>query len=189
MGEVTREPNPGCSMPRDPLLSYLRDHLAGAIGALELLEHLRSHAGDEEIRKAATTFHVEVGADREVLENIAQQLGGGSSAVKDASAWVGEKLSRLKLGAVGDTVNGLPLFEAIEALSLGIAGKIALWDTLIAIARDDSSMPRLDYYALRQRAQQQHDRMELHRLRLATLVFNQTPPVVPTLIPIPVWGV
>lgn len=176
-------------MSRDPLLTYLRDHLAGAVGALELLEYLRSHAGDEEIRKAATTFHVEVGADREALENLAAQLGGGSSAIKDASAWVGEKLSRLKLGAVGDAVNGLPLFEAVEALALGIAGKIALWDTLIAISRDDPAMPTLEYYALRQRAQQQHDRMELHRLRLATMVFKQSAPEVPTLIPDPVMGV
>jgi hypothetical protein len=176
-------------MPRDPLLTYLRDHLAGAVGALEMLEFLRSHAGDEEIRTAATTFHAEIAADREVLESLAQRLGGGSSAIKDASAWVAEKLSRLKLGAVGDSVGGLPLFEAVEGLALGIAGKIALWDTLIAIARDDPSMPKLDYYSLRQRAQQQHDRMELHRLRLATLVFNQTPPVVPTLIPNPVLAV
>lgn len=175
-------------MARDPLLTYLRDHLAGAIGALEMLEYLRSNAGDDELRTAAATFHVEVGADREVLEKLAQQLGGGSSAVKDASAWLGEKLSRLKLGAVGDSINGLPLLEAVEVLTLGIAGKIALWDTLIAISRSDTSLPVLDYYTLRQRAQQQHDRMELHRLRLATLVFNQAPPVVPILIPNPVMG-
>lgn len=176
-------------MPRDPLLTYLRDHLAGAVGALELLEFLRSNAGDAEIRTAATTFHVEVGADRAVLENLAQQLGGGSSAVKDASAWVAEKLSRLKLGAVGGPVSGLPLFEAVETLTLGIAGKVALWDTLIAVARDDATMPRLDYYALRERAQQQHNRMELHRLRLATLVFNQAPPVVPIMVPNPALGI
>lgn len=176
-------------MPRDPLLVYLRDHLAGAIGALEVLEYLQTHAGDDEIRTAAASFHGEIGVDRETLEQLAQKLGGGSSPLKDASAWVGEKLGRLKLGAVGGSLDGLSLFEAVEALALGILGKVALWDTLILLARDDSSMPQFDYYGLRDRAQKQHDRMELHRLRLATLVFKQTPPIVPILMPDPALGV
>jgi hypothetical protein len=176
-------------MPRDPLLVYLRDHLAGAIGALEMLEYLQTHAGDDEIRTAAASFHAEISADRETLEQLAQKLGGGSSPLKDASAWIGEKLSRLKLGAVGDHLEGLPLFEAVEALTLGILGKVALWDALILLARDDTSMPLLDYYGLRDRAQKQHDRMELHRLRLATMAFRQAPPTSGILIPDPALGV
>jgi len=158
-------------MTTNPLLTYLRDHLAGARGALELLEYLRDHAPDQEIRTAADNFHSEIAADREVLEQLTLQLGGGPSVLKGFSAWLTEKLSRLKLGSVGETVD-LPLLEAVEALALGILGKVALWDALIAIAREDRSLPRLDYYSLRARAQHQHDRMELHRLRLATLVLS-----------------
>jgi hypothetical protein len=161
-------------MSTSPLLTYLRDHLAGARGALELLEYLRQHAADPEIRVAADNFHFEIAADREVLEQLAIQLGGGPSMVKEISAWVTEKLSRLKLGSVGDTVD-LALLEAVEALALGILGKVALWDALIAISWEDRTLPRLDYYSLRDRAQHQHDRMELHRLRLATLVLSSDP--------------
>ena len=65
------------------MLTYLRDHLAGARGALELLEHLREHTADQEIRIAGDNFHSEIAADREVLEQLTLQLGGGTSIVKE----------------------------------------------------------------------------------------------------------
>lgn len=173
-------------MSRDPLLTYLRDHLAGAVGALELLELLRVRAADPEVRSAAEQFHSEISADREALESVAKELGGGASSLKDAGAWIGEKLARIKLGALRETIEGLALLEAIEAVALGITGKIALWNSLIALSEVEPALPRVNYQDLKSRANQQHERIELLRLRLATRVLRVPPPVDPAILPAPV---
>ncbi len=152
------------------LLAYLSDHLAGARGALELIEHIRDHVEDPDIRALMAELHSDIAADRATLVQLAEHLGGGASTLKDASAWLAEKLSRLKLGAVGTTAS-LPLFEAIEALGLGILGKIALWDNLIALSTRDPALRTLPYEELGSRAIAQHARVEALRLRLTYPTF------------------
>jgi hypothetical protein len=64
-------------------------------------------------------------ADKNVLEDLAKQIGGGPSTAKDTISWAGEKLSRLKLRQ-GDQ-ESLGTFESLEHLALGIQGKLGLW--------------------------------------------------------------
>jgi hypothetical protein len=164
-------------MSSSDLQVYLSDHLAGSRIALEMLEFLQGNAADQPLREIAAQLHVEISEDRDVLERLMVELGSTPSAVKDASAWLMEKFGRLKLGAVGDSEAQLPQLETVELICLGILGKVALWDAMIAASQADPKLAVLDYLPLRISAQDQHDRLEAHRLRLAvaTLCGNGKP--------------
>lgn len=156
----------------DAVITYLQDHLTGSRGALELLEYLGEHAEDAAFRLDAPALTGEFQDERQVLEGLVSELGGeGLPLLKEVGAWMGEKLSRLKLGGLGGAVQGLPLFEAVEALVLGIRGKIALWDALETVAEENDAFPRRAFAALREQGLAQFARMETHRLRLARQVL------------------
>jgi hypothetical protein len=152
-------------MGHDPLATYLHDHLAGAQAAINLLEVLRDQHEGEPLGQFAAAQLVEVEADRAVLRGLTGRLGAGSRGLKEATAWLGEKVSRLKLrrrfaGALGT-------FEALEALGLGILGKLALWRALAVVAEVDGRLRGMDFNHLAARAQAQHAQVEERRLEAA----------------------
>jgi hypothetical protein len=147
----------------DPLGTYLNDHRAGAAGAIELLEHLVAHHRGTELGTFAEDLLVRVRADRDVLERLVEAVGE-PNVLKEAAAWVGEKLSRLKLPK--DDEAGLGLFETLEALVLGITGKKALWDALAQIAPDDRRLAGVDFGALARDAQSQVNLVNARRLAM-----------------------
>ena len=109
------------------ITTYLTDHLAGSVAALELLDHLvalREGKGDvEEIQ----SLKAEVEADQQLLQHLLGRFGVNESTVKKAGAWVAEKALMVKVKAGnGD----LGLLEALEVLVLGIEGKLRLWRAL-----------------------------------------------------------
>lgn len=154
----------------NPLLTYLADHLAGSVHAIELLKNLQSEYQDHEMGHFAKNILVEVESDRQVLEELSRQLGGGPSTAKEATAWAGEKLSRLKLRH--EEPKSLGTFEAIEALALGIFGKLSLWRALAVASQNESRLQRLDYDGLSRRAQDQYDAVERKRLELAAAILR-----------------
>jgi hypothetical protein len=72
---------------RDPLATYVHDHLAGAVLAINLLEALRDQHSAESLGQFAAGLLVEVEADRAVLQGLAERVGSGSSRLKEAAAW------------------------------------------------------------------------------------------------------
>ena len=81
----------------DPLQTYLADHLGAAVHAIELVKSLQDKYRNETLGQFAGGLLSAIEADKKVLEDLAKQIGGGPSAVKDAISWAGERLSRLKL--------------------------------------------------------------------------------------------
>jgi hypothetical protein len=154
----------------DPLAPYLHDHLAGAVHAVDLLEAIRDQYAGEPLGQFAVRLLVDIKADREVLRELAERIGVGSSGMKEMTAWVGEKVSRLKLRR--GSSNGLGTFEALEFLELGIHGKSALWRALAVAAPADGRLQNMDFEHLAARAETQHAQVEEHRLEVARLVFH-----------------
>jgi hypothetical protein len=155
----------------DPLATYLNDHLAGARFAIALLERLRDAYPDASHRQFATTLLGEIEADRLVLQNLADQVGGDTNAFKEATAWLAEKASRVKLRlGSGDE---LALYEALETLSLGILGKLKLWQALATVADGQPWLKRLDLNELAERAKSQHEGVETRRLAAARSLFGE----------------
>jgi hypothetical protein len=68
-----------------------------------------------------------------------------------------------------DSAHGpLRLLESLEAVELGINGKLTLWRALIAATEVSPALRGvLDYQRLAQRATEQIERVEVHRLKAA----------------------
>ena len=121
-------------MNTDQLGTYLNDHLAGSEAGLQLIARLAEGYPNTEFAQGMTALHAEITQDQQALQRLLEQVAGGGSTIKQVAGWVAEKLTRLKLGLT--TAEPLALFEALEALSLGILGKRALWRALSVIAAD-----------------------------------------------------
>jgi hypothetical protein len=156
-------------MANDALSTYVEDHLAGATAGLELLEALSAQHQGDPTGALARSLLPEVEDDRRTLEGIARALDAGS-ALKEAGAWIAEKVSRLKLHREAKGVLGT--FEALEAMSLGVLGKRALWRALAVAAGSDARLAGVDFGALAASAERQHALLEDERLRAATVALR-----------------
>jgi hypothetical protein len=156
----------------DELSTYLNDHLAGSVGALELLDRVIETSEGKPLERFFRDLRKDIHEDQEQLKQLIEKLGVQESAVRKAGAWVAEKISRSKieLGDTSDRDRGL--FLALEALVLGITGKRSLWRALHCASRTMPELARLDYSGLEKRAIEQCERVEARRLELARTVFN-----------------
>jgi len=154
----------------DALGTYLHDHLAGAAYAIDLVEFMRDQHKGNDLGEFAARLLVDIKADRDVLRQLAERAGASSSTLKELSAWVGEKVSRLKLRR--GTRDGLGIFEALEFLELGIHGKCELWRALGAVAAADTRLQGIDFEQLAARGEKQRVMVDNWRLELAYSAFG-----------------
>jgi hypothetical protein len=159
-------------MPFDPmkdLNSYLNDHLAGSISALELIAHwVDAHKGEP-----LGSFFLETGreikADQDTLRDVMRALGIEESKMRQAGAWVAEKVGRARLIVAGDEPGSLGLVLTLEGLIMGVTGKKLLWVGLAA-----TKLPQLNSYnfeQLQRRAEQQAERIEAERISAVRQAF------------------
>ncbi|MEY2479130.1 MAG: hypothetical protein QOI04_57 [Verrucomicrobiota bacterium] len=156
------------------LPSYLNDHLAGAVAALELLDHLiKTHQG-----KPLASFFKElrddIEADQKVLREVLRTFEVKESLVRKAGAWIAEKLGRTKIEVAGEKIGEIGLMQALEALVLGITGKQLLWRALGAASETSSRLQNIDLGKLEERAIEQVERVEAKRLDAARAAFRST---------------
>jgi ABC-type hemin transport system ATPase subunit len=152
------------------LSDYLNDHLAGSIGARELLDRLIEACVGKPLERFFRDLRREIEEDQEQLEELMAKLGVSESSVRKAGAWLAEKLSRAKID-LGEREE-MGIFLALEALHLGISGKRSLWRALQAASRTMPELARLDYSGLEKRAIEQCERVEARRLEIARAVFQ-----------------
>jgi hypothetical protein len=157
----------------DPLATYLHDHLAGSTCAVELLESLRDQHSKTELGGFAAAVLADVKEDQEVLQTIVDRVGKSGVDLKQAAAWLAEKASELKLRH-GDP-GGLGTLQALETLTLGIAGKLGLWRVLAVVTETDDRARGADFDKLIARAQEQHSRVEQRRMETARSAFKAIP--------------
>ena len=153
----------------DPLSTYLHDHLGGAKAAIDLLEAMRDGHKDAALKDFAAYLLVEVQADRDTLQRLAEQVGSGSDALKEFSGWFAEKVTRLKLGQGSGEDFGT--FEALEFLALGVRGKLGMWQALDVVAAGDARLSGFDFKHLAARAEAQYEKVEQQRLQAATIAL------------------
>jgi hypothetical protein len=154
------------------LNDYLNDHLAGSVGALELIDRLIDVYQGRPLERFFADLRNEIDADQETLKELIAKRGEKESTVRKAGAWVMEKLSRGKIQLDADGAEDTGLFLALEGLALGIHGKRSLWRVLAVTSQTVPSLCGLDYAVLEQRAVEQHDRVEAKRMEVAPRVFR-----------------
>jgi hypothetical protein len=150
--------------------SYLNDHLAGSISALELIAHwVEVHKG-EPLGSFFVEIEREIKADQETLRDVMRNLGAEESKVRKAGAWAAEKIGRARLIIAGDEPGSLGLVLTLEGLIMGITGKKLMWVSLAA-----AKLPPLNSYdfdRLQRRAEQQVERIESERISAVRQAFT-----------------
>lgn len=155
----------------DPLASYLHDHLAGSHFAIELLKTLQNTHREQPLADFARGLESDVKQDQDTLRDIIHKVGEAPLDWTETAGWLAQRASQLKLKE-DDSRIGLGTFEALETLTLGIRGKLALWQALPIIRNVDSRVPIIDYAKLMERAEEQYNRVEKQRLELAATTFG-----------------
>ena len=161
-------------MPFDPMKdldSYLNDHLAGSISALELIAHWAEVHKGEPLGSFFVETEREIKADQDTLRDVMRTLGVEESKMRQAGAWVAEKVGRARLIIAGDEPGSLGLVLTLEGLIMGVTGKKLLWRTLAT-----ANLSRLNSYnfeQLRRRAKQQVERIEAERIRAVSKAFAE----------------
>ncbi len=147
----------------DNLTTYLNDHLAGSVAALELIDDLVNVSDDASLKLFFANLKRDIEADQKILERLLEAANEDQSAIRKAAAWVTEKFAGANLG-------GLGLVQAFEMLALGIRGKELLWRTLAS--SNWSSLRDIDFAKLEQRAVEQQKRVEEKRMEAARAAFR-----------------
>ena len=151
---------------------YLNDHLAGSIGALEMLGDLiETHEG-KPLEQFLRALRDDIEADQRELKRIMEQLGIDESGTRKAGAWVAEKVLRAKLRGGDSDEPNLALLQSLESLSLGITGKRSLWRTLDVVLGSGASLRGVDFARLEKRAATQFGRVEAQTLDIARQIFT-----------------
>jgi len=157
----------------DEIEIYLKDHYAGGIGALQLLDHsIETHAGTP-LSVFFAELRDDIKADHDQLHELMTALGFADSDARNAGAWLAEKFSRAKLGFSGGDGSGLRLLQTLESLALGITGKRLLWRALHAVRQSSPALQQMDFEHLENRAIEQADRVEIKRLETARAGFHK----------------
>ena len=154
--------------PLNPLQVYLNDHLAGATFGAELARQLEAQIEDADFQSEMSRLAEDIEADLDTLRDLMQRLGASRNPGKQVAAWVAEKASRLKLTGVTSADGELGTFLGLEALSLGVEGKAALWTALRELRGQYPELQSFDLDDLLDRAQRQRALLESQRLALAT---------------------
>jgi hypothetical protein len=149
----------------DPLATYLHDHLGGAKAAVDLLDAMRDRQKDQGLREFAAKLLIQVQADRDTLQRLAERVGNGSNLLKEFTGWAAEKVTRLKLGQGSGGDFGT--FEALEFLALGVRGKMGMWRALEVAATGDTRLSGCDFRELATRAEEQYEQVEQTRMQVA----------------------
>ena len=150
--------------------SYLNEHLAGSVGALELLDHWIKLYDGKPLAIFFSKLREEIDADQATLQELMRALGTKESTVRPAAAWVAEKFGQIRFAVAGNEIGGLGLVLVLETLVMGITGKKLLWRALA-----EANLPQtgnIDFAELGKRAEEQIARVEVERMRAAREAFS-----------------
>lgn len=146
---------------------YLNDHHAASVGAGELAGRAAGSNRGSPLGAELDRLKAEIEEDRRALENLMSELGVAIDSKKAAAAWMAEKLGRLKLNGSWVSYSPLSRLEELEILTLGVEGKLLLWETLSSVPE----LARADLDELATRGRDQRRRLRRHRLKAIEGLF------------------
>lgn len=152
---------------KELLGTYLNDHFAGASAGSALAQKISSENTGTEYGSFLSELAREVEQDRATLEDLINKLGIEKNPIKEATGWILEKVSRIKLS---DTLTGsedLKRLLEFETLSLGIEGKLVMWRSLKEVGDSYPELASADLDNLVKRAENQRATLEEYRLQVA----------------------
>lgn len=153
--------------------TYLQDHYAGSSAGIELFRRAADQQSDPVARTALTSMLAEVEDERAALERFLAAIDRKPDPLKNAGAWMAEKLARLKPN--GELIRRSPLSDVVELETLRIAveGKACGWRVLRALAEDEPHFDATELDRLLEVAGRQIGQLEELRMAAATRTFRK----------------
>ena len=139
---------------------YVRIHLTGSAAGIELFGRGRRMA-DPTARGVLGDIRDELRQERRQLLEMAERLDARPAPVVAMGARAGERLSRLKPN--GHPFRRTPLADLVdlEAMRTAVAGKVAGWEGLLAVADEHPPLDRDELSDLLRQGRRQHDQLSV----------------------------
>ncbi len=154
------------------LAIYLNDHLAGAMAGRELARRAAASNRGSSYGSFLETLADQIEEDRQALLETMRTLNVRIDRFKLLGGWGAEKLGRLKLNGRFRGYSPLSRVVELEALTLGVHGKLALWRTLAELELDELTVTGVALTDLMLRAERQLEGLESERLRAVAEAFR-----------------
>ena len=159
-------------MPSERFLSiYLNDHFAGSTIGYEIAKRAAASNKGSPTGDILNQLVLDIEQDRAALQDLMSDLGIQKSALKDAAAWMAEKVGRLKSNGQITGYSDLSRVIELEALRLGVEGKLTLWKTLIRIRKNYPPLADANLAELASRAEEQRSLLEQAHKEATTQAF------------------
>jgi hypothetical protein len=155
------------------LVTYLRDHLAGSEAGLRRFQAAAKKNEGTPLGRFLDKCVAELLDEREVLRTVLKAAGGTPPLIKQPLAFVGERMARLKPNGHLLRYSPLSRLEDLEALRLGVEGKMCMWRAMYELSRREPKLNVADFEALFLQAEQQAERLERFRVQAALLAFGE----------------
>ncbi|MGJ9422209.1 hypothetical protein [Aeromicrobium sp. CF3.5] len=146
----------------DALGHYLRIHLTGSAGGIELFGR-GERMSNAHARTILHDICSELVVERRQQLQMARRVGIRPAPLFALAAKVGERVSRLKPN--GDPVRRTALSDLVdlEAMRTALAGKVAGWDALLCVADQHEGLDSDELAALARQGERQLEQVrELH---------------------------
>ena len=157
--------------PRGLLSIYLNDHLAAAVGAIELAKRARSSNAEPPLAEFLEELCEELEQDRAALEEAIRLLEVPVTSWKQQAAYVAEKAGRAKLNGQLTGYSPLSRVVELEGLAVAISHKLGLWRSLQHLATTEPRLDSFDSETLIERALRQAEQLEPLRIAAVDLAM------------------
>ena len=129
-GDATETPRVPEEMSRDLLELYLSDHLTGATAGANRIARMADDFVDTPVFAQLGQLANEISAERDFLERIINDLGLKQKPYRQAAAWVGERVGRLKSN--GKVVERSPMTMLLETELMrgAVNAKLGVWESV-----------------------------------------------------------
>jgi hypothetical protein len=149
----------------DLLAIYVSDQLALGVAWRELARRAAGENAGTELGEALSSVAAAIAEDVETFRSIATRLGVRPRRAKQVAAIAAERLGRLKPNGRVRGYSPLSRFLELDALVMGIDGKVTLWRTIRDLAGAGELLPDVDFERLIERAREQRALLEPHHAR------------------------
>lgn len=163
----TRRRKPGDK--RAALGAYLRDHLAGADAAIQVVGHLKDTQQGGSEGTPFDWLHEQFQRDRDVVIGLLTDLRVSPRSV---TRLAGQAAGTMFKTAASARPGELSLFRTLEGLSVGVQGKRCLWRAGQVLAPDVRPPGGRTFGELESSAVDQWEAIERYRLALVAQTFG-----------------
>ena len=154
---------------------YLNDHLVGASAGARLARRVADTQRRGPLGRELDLIAVHIAEDREALLEIMRSAGVTPRRTYIWMGRIGERAGRLKPN--GRLLRGseLRILIELEAMRLGVLGKLQGWATLAVAAETDPRLDRERLRTLEDRAKDQAEKLEGMRLAASGMLATPRP--------------